>query len=251
MEVPQLVREARERAVAAGFSLASDDAVGRLLALLAAAVPPAGRILELGTGPGVGLAWLVSGFEGRDDVEVVTVEIDPATAAVARDGDWPDGVTLIEGDALDVLRTSDGGFDLVFADAQGGKTEGIELSIAALRPRGLLVLDDMDSLALGDPYYDELYDLIQAAGDTVMNHPALIAQRLDWATGVILAVPNHLTCSTAPVESGRKRLDSRCAATGCTARTSAPRRSLALVRRRRAGVRLSLSGSPIFATSRG
>ena len=50
--------------------------MGRLLAALAAAVPSGGRVLEIGTGVGVGLAWLVHGLGARRDVEVVTVELD-------------------------------------------------------------------------------------------------------------------------------------------------------------------------------
>ena len=54
--------------------------MGRLLSTLAAAVPPGGRILEIGTGVGVGLAWLAAGLEGREDVEVLTVESDERLA---------------------------------------------------------------------------------------------------------------------------------------------------------------------------
>ena len=77
------VDRARARAAAAGFDLSCDDEVGALMAALAAGVPRGGRILELGTGVGVGLAWIVAGLEGRSDVEVHSVEVDPRTAAVA------------------------------------------------------------------------------------------------------------------------------------------------------------------------
>ncbi len=75
-ELPGSVRAAYERASSAGFELACEVEVGRLLAALAAAVPGGGRVLEIGTGVGVGLAWLVHGLGARRDVEVVTVELD-------------------------------------------------------------------------------------------------------------------------------------------------------------------------------
>ncbi|MEU7741318.1 hypothetical protein [Nonomuraea sp. NPDC049158] len=59
-DLPELVRVAHERAEAAGFDYSCDPDVGRLLAVLAAQVPEGGRILEMGTGLGAGVGWLVS-----------------------------------------------------------------------------------------------------------------------------------------------------------------------------------------------
>ena len=49
--------------------MACEPGVGRLLAVLAAAVPVYGRILEMGTGVGVGTAWIVYGL-GSDAEEL-------------------------------------------------------------------------------------------------------------------------------------------------------------------------------------
>jgi len=62
---------------------------------------------------------MIHGLRGRTDVEVLTVEIDPATAQHAAANDWPDWVRLVIGDAVEVTRRS-GSFDLIFADAPGG-----------------------------------------------------------------------------------------------------------------------------------
>jgi predicted O-methyltransferase YrrM len=99
--LPQPVRLAGERAEHAGFAMSCDPGTGRLLAVLAAAVPPNGRVLELGTGTGVGTAWITHGLQGRADVEVVTVEIDAATAALAAQYPWPASVRLLTGDAME------------------------------------------------------------------------------------------------------------------------------------------------------
>ena len=140
--VPPLVVAATARARQSGFPLSCEPAVGRLLAVLAAQLPEGARVLELGTGTGVGTAWIVSGLLPRADVTVTSVEKDPATAALAAAGNWPPFVHLRHGDALDVLAEG-GTFNLVFADAAGGKHDGLDRSVAALRPRGLLVVDDM------------------------------------------------------------------------------------------------------------
>ena len=73
----------------------------------------------------------------------------PEAIAVARSGDWPSFVSIVEGDAVTVLPTV-GEFDLVFADAEGGKWERLDLTLAAVRLHGVLIVDDMTTGALGE-----------------------------------------------------------------------------------------------------
>jgi len=67
---PALVAAATSRARSAGFGLSCEPAVGRLLAVLAAHLPAGARVLELGTGAGVGTAWITWGLLPRTDVTV-------------------------------------------------------------------------------------------------------------------------------------------------------------------------------------
>ena len=94
--------------------------MGRLLAALAAAVPGGGRVLEIGTGVGVGLAWLLHGLGARQDVEVVTVELDDVVQQTALSARWPPWVRFESGDGAEAVGRL-GQFDLIFADAPGGK----------------------------------------------------------------------------------------------------------------------------------
>ncbi|MFD2352869.1 O-methyltransferase [Nonomuraea ferruginea] len=112
-----LVRRATERA---GFAYSCDPGVGRLLAVLAAGLPARARVLEIGTGTGVGTAWLVSGLTPRTDVTVTTIERDAGRAGLARQGEWPGFVEFRTGDALEMLSAL-GPFDLIFADSPYGK----------------------------------------------------------------------------------------------------------------------------------
>ena len=76
---------------------------GPLPAVLAACLPAGARVLELGTGTGAGTAWIASALLPRTGVTVITVDKDPATAALAAQGDWPGFVELRCARALDVL----------------------------------------------------------------------------------------------------------------------------------------------------
>jgi len=182
--VPPLVAAATARARQTGFPMSCDPAVGRLLAVLAAHLPEGARVLELGTGTGVGTAWIVSGLLPRTDVTVTSVEKDPVTAAAAASGYWPSFVSLRCDDALEVLGEG-GTFDLIFADAPGGKWEGLDRSVAALLPHGLLIVDDMAP----EPGWTDSH---RAAQDKVrqalVSAPGLTSTELAVGSGVILSV---------------------------------------------------------------
>jgi demethylmenaquinone methyltransferase/2-methoxy-6-polyprenyl-1,4-benzoquinol methylase len=182
--LPPRVVAATARARQAGFSMSCDPAVGRLLAVLAAHLPDGARVLELGTGTGVGTAWIASGLLPRTDVTVISVEKDRQTAALAAGGDWPSFVDLRCGDALEVLAEG-GAFDLIFADAPGGKWDGLDRSIAALSPRGMLVVDDM----LPAPDWSDSQRASQdKVRQTLLAAPELTSAELTVGAGVILSV---------------------------------------------------------------
>jgi predicted O-methyltransferase YrrM len=113
----------------AGFQLAREPGVGRLLAALAAAVPSGGRVLEIGSGVGVGLAWLVHGLGARRDVEVVTVELDDEVQRTALSAPWPPQVRFESGDGAEAVGRL-GQFDLIFPDASGGKIFKLRWTVA-------------------------------------------------------------------------------------------------------------------------
>lgn len=180
---PSRVARAQERARKLGFALSCEEGVGRLLAALAAAVPSGGRVIELGTGAGVGLAWLVEGLGARTDVALVSVDLDAALQAETARDDWPDCVRFEVGDGAERVAALQP-FDLIFADAPGGKLSGLSDSIAALRPGGILVLDDMDLSRHDDP---ALLAALASVREAVLAHPELVVAELAAASGVILA----------------------------------------------------------------
>jgi predicted O-methyltransferase YrrM len=181
--VPAAVAAAKRRARSVAFRQSCEDEVGRLLSALAAAVPSGGRILEIGTGVGVGLGWLVAGLEDREDVEVLTIESDERLAASAREGAWPDFVNLVVADATTV--TFEGTYDLVFVDAAPVKYGRFVTVADAVRPGGFLVVDDLHA---GPETTGRERAEKEALRRDLLGASYFHAVELTWSSGVILAV---------------------------------------------------------------
>jgi predicted O-methyltransferase YrrM len=178
---PPLVVRAQALARELGFTRSCSDETGRLLHVLAGERGRT-RVAELGTGTGVGAAWIVSALD--PSAEFVSAEVDPERAAAAARLFREDAnVRVLEGDWHDVI-PPEAPFDLVFLDA--GKTrpdlDG-EQVVALLAPRGLVVMDD---LRLARPRID-------AVREFWLGHPRLAATELAVSDeeSVILAVRTH------------------------------------------------------------
>ena len=127
---------------------------GRFLAVLMRALRPQ-RVLEVGTAIGYSTVHMAEALEGG---QIVTVELDPERAARAREffakAGLDDRITLIEGEAREVIAGLDGPFDLVFLDAKKRQTRDyLRLLEPKVREGSTLVVDNMllsGEVALGD-----------------------------------------------------------------------------------------------------
>lgn len=138
MILPPLVARAQALASKLGFEKSCTDEDGALLHVLAARRGLT-RASEIGTGTGVGAAWIVSAL--RPGTSFVTVELDPLLAAAAARlfaGD-PD-VTVLQGDWREVL-PAEAPFDLLFVDGPPAKDEP-DAVLGLLAPGGTIVMDD-------------------------------------------------------------------------------------------------------------
>ena len=93
-----------------------------------------------------GLAWIVYGLGERDDASVFTVDTNEELLATVATAGWPSYVEFVHDDGVNAVREF-APFDLVFADAAGGKLDGLDVTIDALTPGGVLIVDDMDLAA--------------------------------------------------------------------------------------------------------
>ena len=141
--MPPLVQRARALAARSGFERSCTDETGRLLHVLAASRGTR-RVAEIGTGAGVGAAWIVAAL--APEVPFFTVESHAGRAAAARELFAADEhVHVLEGDWRETL-PPEAPFDLVFFDAAKNVAprEDAPLVAGLLAPRGLVLLDDLE-----------------------------------------------------------------------------------------------------------
>ena len=139
---PSQLQLIKQKTRALGFTMACEDSVGALLRTLAAS-KRGGRLLELGTGTGVGTAWLVDGMDMAS--KLTTVDISAEYQQVAREAFVGDGrLEILTLDAAEFLgKQPPGSFDLVFADAMPGKFVQLDKALALVRRGGFYVVDDL------------------------------------------------------------------------------------------------------------
>jgi predicted O-methyltransferase YrrM len=184
--IPQdeALRAAITESRAAGLpAIAVSAAHGRLLQLLARVVG-ARRILEVGTLGGYSAIWLARGLAPGG--ELVTLEIDPEHAAVARANiaraGLAESVTVRVGPALEslpVLAAAGGGaFDLVFIDAdKANNPHYVEWAVRLGRTGTLIVVDNVvREGAIHDPASrDDAVQGTRRTFEVVGSHPRLAA----------------------------------------------------------------------------
>jgi predicted O-methyltransferase YrrM len=174
-----------------------DAEVGALLRVLATAAG-ATRILEIGTAIGYSGIWLAGALPPQG--MLLTIEVDPARARAARQNfarsGLADRVSVIVGDAGRVLAKVSGPFDMVFQD--GDKQQYLTLLdrlVALLRPRGLLVTDNVlwDGEVVPGLRTRRHHDAadtraIHEYNERLSHHPQLMTTTVPLRDGVAISV---------------------------------------------------------------
>jgi len=156
------------------------------------------RILELGACSGYSALWYAAATESTG-ATIETVELDPERQEISeghfRRSKYADRITLIRGNALDVLKTlTPGSYDLIFNDllrSGAGVTDGVpnqvrflQLSVPLLRPGALLLSDN-----------------VLCAGEVVAAPPGGPAAGIAEYNRLLFAHPD-LETSLVPVRDG-------------------------------------------------
>ena len=103
-----------------------------------------GRILEVGTA--IGFSTLLMCEYGREALQIVTIENYDKRIPIARENfrraGREDQITLLEGDAGELLKTLEGPFDMIFMDAAKGQYIHWLPDIRRLMAKGSVLISD-------------------------------------------------------------------------------------------------------------
>lgn len=183
---PSALKDIEAATKVVGFTLASDLLTGSLLRTLAAS-KPGGMFLELGTGTGMGTAWILDGMDARS--RLITADQDANVLEIAKRFLGHDArVTFHLGDGVALLlelQQQAPRFDFVFADTWPGKYTHLDEALSLLKPGGLYVVDDM----LPQPNWPADHaPRVTALIGTLEQRADLRLTKLNWSTGIVIAV---------------------------------------------------------------
>lgn len=182
LQLPKILADLETATQQYGFKLSSERLTGSLLRTLAA-TKPGGMFLELGTGTGVGCAWLLDGMDEHS--QLMTVDEDAGLLELAKQHLAHDPrISFHHSDCLKFVSSlKNETFDFIFADTYAGKFFNFEDAYALLKPHGMYIVDDMlPQYTWPEDHGPKVEDLVQK----LERLPDARVTKLNWATGIVI-----------------------------------------------------------------
>jgi|TARA_A200000113_G_scaffold58765_1_gene50094 predicted O-methyltransferase YrrM len=181
-KLPAIYNTLIEKSQEIGFTMPSDILVGSLLKTLIAS-KPSSHILELGTGIGLSLSWMIEGLD--KDSKIISIDNDSTLITIVKSffGDDPRIKLVCEDGSKWISNYQGVGFDLVFADAWPGKFSDLDQLLVHIKIGGFYVIDDIYPQSNWPEGHQEkvekLIHFLESKQDFSMT-------KIDWSTGVII-----------------------------------------------------------------
>lgn len=186
-DIPRIHSEIERKSEQIRFTMPSDLYVGSLLKILISSKPK-GRFLEIGTGIGLSLSWMMEGLD--TDSRLISVDkdqelIDIATGYFGKDL----RLTLVCQDGTQWIEEYAGPkFDLIFADAWPGKYNKMNELLDLVNTGGFYVIDDMNKQSNWpeghEHHVKRLVVFLEERKDLQIT-------KMNWSTGLIVAVKTN------------------------------------------------------------
>lgn len=183
VNLPALLPSIEAKCEEIGFTMPSDRLAGSLVRSLVAS-RPGGSFLELGTGVGLSLCWMVDGMDASSSL--TTIDNDPELSAIAEEYFREDQrVEIICEDGSQWIQHHlTDKFDLIFADAWPGKYSDLEEVLSMVKTGGFYMIDDMAPQPNWPEGHDEKVKQLIAY---LEGRKDLTITKMNWSTGVIIA----------------------------------------------------------------
>ena len=182
-DTPLSFKKLEDKCREIGFTMPSDIHIGSLLKTLIASKPKA-NVLELGTGIGLSLSWMIEGLD--TNAKITTIDNDSELTQIAQEFFGQDPrVQIICMDGSEWIQNYQGdAFDLIFADAWPGKYSDIDQTLNLLKVGGFYIIDDMNV----QPNWPEGHEQnVNQLINYLENRQDLSLTKMCWSSGVIIA----------------------------------------------------------------
>jgi len=181
--IPKSYNQILNKSEEIGFTMTSDLYVGSFLRTLVAS-KPSGSFLELGTGLGLSLSWMIEGMDANS--KVVSVDNDPKLIEIANGFfGQKENVEIVCADGNEwILQNCEAKFDLIFADAWPGKFELLEETLELLKSGGYYIIDDLNPQ---ENWPEGHHKKVKKLLETLESRVDLVLTKMNWSTGLILA----------------------------------------------------------------
>ncbi len=182
--VPGVLEELLRASNLSGFAMASEPTTGALLRVLAAS-KPGGRFLEIGTGTGIGTAWLLAGMDASSHLD--SVDNDEMSQVIANQhlGRDPRVTFHLEDGATFLVRQPSDSYDFIYADSWPGKFTHLEVALSLLRVGGFYFIDDL----LPQPNWPDGHaPKVPALIRELSGKTSFVSIKLAWSSGLMVLV---------------------------------------------------------------
>ena len=186
-DIPAIHTELESKSKEISFTMPSDLYIGSLLKTLVSSKPN-GHFLELGTGVGLSLSWMIDGM--NESSTVISVDNDEELVTIANTYFGHDErVKIICQDGSDwIHQNTKECFDLIFADAWPGKYSEIENVLSMVKVGGFYIIDDMNA----QPNWPQGHEtLVNTLVDYLELREDFVLTKMNWSTGLIIATRKH------------------------------------------------------------
>ena len=188
LDKPVIHSELESKSEEINFSMPSDLYIGTLLKTLVTSKPN-GRFLELGTGIGLSLSWMIDGMD--EESTLTSIDNDLELIEIAKNFfNHEERVEILCQDGSEWIKSqSNNSYDLIFADAWLGKYSDIEKILNMVNIGGFYIIDDMSQQENWPEghhqHVNTLIDYLEKRADFVLT-------KMNWSTGLIIAVKKKI-----------------------------------------------------------
>lgn len=179
--LPKFYAEIKTDSEKISFSMPSDLQTGSFLRTLIATKRD-GNFLELGTGTGLSLSWMMDGMS--DDSKLISIDNSIEYQSIAKKYFQKSNISFVCDDAEKwILNYKDAKFDLIFADAWPGKYAVLDETLNLLNSGGIYLIDDM----LPQPNWPENHEKnVENLIQDLEQRKDIELTKMRWSTGLIL-----------------------------------------------------------------